>query len=703
MQDKLLELERKISENKMLLNNMQSDIAYMEQQVAILRREVAGTQEVKVQQSQRPYYVQPNRPPQMAYQAGPQAHPTAKPVAEKQPKDMETAVGKTIMGIAASVLIFISLVLFAKLIIPYLTDTIKQILMYVVSIGITTFGLVKLNKSRDSVLFLSISACGVGSLFISLFLSHVYFDTYNEIVLYVLLFIWAVGVCVLSKLRSEVFNIIGQTGILISVYYGMQFCVRHNDINKMLIITIYFIVGSLIFYFTHNNSKKNFIISSVYNIINVFILFWGIEDYSCESAAIPALYNAGLIILLVYIVFKMVLPLFWSGVGHTGDGIPLINKYENATGGINTGYFVAVCMVLVELINSDDIQFPVMLISFSIYLVATEYIRRNQREVAGINILYGTLTSMMILSVYGIVGLHKLFGVSIIIIPYMIYGFIMKKRAFKYMSIFAMLIFIFSYEIYLTMQIILGVAMLAGAMYLTYTKKEQYSLEFKNVLLVFIMLFAVCLTDRLAGEYIFEWCEMRCLRFVLLSIIAGVAAKTAYIKNPVTGAIEQGTKIFVNAIIAWLMILGLNGISGAEPVAHLIIYIIFTLALFMLNAKEQLRDKDLRWYGPYVGIKFTILMVVILTSLEAESFIVSIFCFLFAVASISVGFFVKHKELRVYGLVLSLISVVKLIMIDITYDNNLGHALSFFISGLLCFAISAIYTRVEKSVGNEVD
>ena len=118
----------------------------------------------------------------------------------------------------------------------------------------------------------------------------------------------------------------------------------------------------------------------------------------------------------------------------------------------------------------------------------------------------------------------------------------------------------------------------------------------------------------------------------------------------------------------------------------------------MLNASKQLKDEERKMYGPYVGLKFTVLMVVILSSFNAENFLISIFCFLFAILSVTVGFIVKHKGLRIYGLILSLISVVKLVMIDITYDNTLGHALSFFISGVLCFVISAIYTHVEKKM-----
>ena len=43
-----------------------------------------------------------------------------------------------------------------------------------------------------------------------------------------------------------------------------------------------------------------------------------------------------------------------------------------------------------------------------------------------------------------------------------------------------------------------------------------------------------------------------------------------------------------------------------------------------------------------------------------------------------------------------MICVVKLVMIDISYQNTAGHALSFFISGVLCFTISALYSIADK-------
>lgn len=774
MQDKILELERKINEDKRLLdnmsktvyegysynaafikaklNNMQSDIEYMEQQLIILKRDVETRESQSVdvatqvqnksaveehtlpemmKQPHIPHQVMGVQPEMSMQQLGAQSgmpmqqlgaqprmpmqqmgvqpqipsqqYTPYQPVAPKaKPKDVEAAVGKTIMGVAASVLIFISLILFATLLIPHLTDTVRLILMYAVSIGFTVFGLLKLNKARDSVLFLSISACGVGSIYISLFVSMLYFNIIDEVTLYLALFVWAVGVCVLSKYRSGVFSIIGQSGIVISVIFGTDYCVSHDAIGKLMVIAIYFIVGSLIFYFTHNSKKNDYILNSVFNLVSVFALYIGMQslhwEYQLDDTKTPTVYYVAFGVLLVYCLFKMILPLVWSGVNQGEKKFTLLQKYADVTGIVCTIYYFAFSLFLDGLVNNDDIFFVVTLFVAPIYLAVVEYIRRNYNENPGINVMYVFLTLMMVVSVFCLNVLNDTVSVAIIIIPYLVYGYLRNKRLFKYLAIILILPFMWNDDLHIAVTIILGSLIIGGALYFALTKKAQYKQLLKNILFAVLIIFVIAVMDRINYETNIEFETIKCIEFVVLSLITGIAAKTVFCKNPVYGIVEEGTKRYLDIIIAILMFLGMTYISDSDEVFCHVIFIIVTLGLFMLNAVEQLNDEERRLYGPYVGLKFTVLMIVILYSLDAENFLVSIFCFLFAIGSICLGFFVKHKELRIYGLVLSLISVVKLIMIDITYDNTLGHALSFFISGVLCFVISAIYTRVEKKM-----
>ena len=122
------------------------------------------------------------------------------------------------------------------------------------------------------------------------------------------------------------------------------------------------------------------------------------------------------------------------------------------------------------------------------------------------------------------------------------------------------------------------------------------------------------------------------------------------------------------------------------------------MILFMANTKNLLERHKGMWPGIYIGIKLTVLVITILSSYDTVNYVISISVFVFAIISIIIGFKFNFKSFRIYGLILSLISVAKLILVDISYDNTLGHALSFFVCGILCFVISMIYHLIDKKV-----
>ena len=99
-----------------------------------------------------------------------------------------------------------------------------------------------------------------------------------------------------------------------------------------------------------------------------------------------------------------------------------------------------------------------------------------------------------------------------------------------------------------------------------------------------------------------------------------------------------------------------------------------------------------------MGLKFTVLLAVILDSFDSANYVISISCFVLAILSIMIGFVGQYKSLRIFGLILSMISTFKLIMVDINYSNTLGNALSFFASGILCFVISLIYNFIDRKM-----
>ena len=99
------------------------------------------------------------------------------------------------------------------------------------------------------------------------------------------------------------------------------------------------------------------------------------------------------------------------------------------------------------------------------------------------------------------------------------------------------------------------------------------------------------------------------------------------------------------------------------------------------------------------AVAFTVLLMSYLrfcTPLAGEGYAWSVCCMICALVCAVVGFRAEIGGLRLYGLILTLVCVVKLVMIDITGLNGFEHALAFVAGGLICFGISALYHYAVK-------
>ena len=162
--------------------------------------------------------------------------------------DFEKTFGKSFMGITASVLIFISIILFATLLLPMLGDGAKMAIMYIVSGAFLGIGAYRLNKDKDNKFNISLTGCGLGALFISLLLSNIYFKVLGDIPLYVLIAFWGCLVCIFANNKNYIFQVIGEIGILIATIFGCLLCLEERDTTKFIALLVFYGITSAIFY-----------------------------------------------------------------------------------------------------------------------------------------------------------------------------------------------------------------------------------------------------------------------------------------------------------------------------------------------------------------------------------------------------------------------------------------------------------------------
>ena len=161
--------------------------------------------------------------------------PASAPVKEGTPGRMENWFGRNVLGIAASVLFFIGLIVFAVWIYKDISNVVKVILMYTISAGITVAGIL-LTRRRRNTFTLILSGCGSGLLFISILLTHVHFGYFNDVATFGLLLLWLIAALALSKLlNSTLISIVAHTGMGISICFAYAAGLKDDKLVMLLV------------------------------------------------------------------------------------------------------------------------------------------------------------------------------------------------------------------------------------------------------------------------------------------------------------------------------------------------------------------------------------------------------------------------------------------------------------------------------------
>lgn len=691
---------------------LQNEIDYMNNQLNILRAELdeqsqpSFTHQSNAAPAHNSGQPQDVNPPEavMPQEDGQLKESLIQPRGKKQPgnlpaksMDLENVIGRSWMGIFASVLIFVSFILFATLLAPFITDTIKMTAMYIVSISFTLFGIIKL-KNHHNKLYLAISGCGVGAVYISLLLTNLYFKAMGDVALYLFILVWAVFVCYLSRWKDRVFQIIGQCGITIALFFGIILCVNTDDTAKFLLLSLFFVITSAIFYMSSYNREfhKN-IVNNIFNVVNVFQLWVGFSLFDAPGLFSPDKLSEGWtayflemvsMLVLLFLVLQFILFLI-SGLKENNIGFGLLTIANT----ILTLLFVAGITYGTE----NSVRGILFLGIGFLLLIVIEKKFKNRKDDGRI-LMQIFILPLFIFSVYMISFFQDHIGFSFIMILFLLLGYYTEDTVYKAESLVMAAIYCFMTMKYPIEHFCLGLLFFAILAVLMYQKKKQYHITFKLfsyfIGLLFILAGSINIFDDLKISYEIT----RTVFFSIIALLNVLAAKSIFVKDFQTLQTEKTSVSATRITNALLMAYGLRAIMFTNNnICHFIL-ILFSVAIFMVNTKNLLTQYKGMWPGIYIGIKLTVLIITILSSIDAANYVISVSTFLFAIISIVVGFKYCYKSFRIYGLFLSLISVAKLILVDISYDNTLGHALSFFICGILCFVISMIYHLIDKKV-----
>lgn len=646
--------------------------------------------------------------------------------------NIEENVGKKLMGVLASLLIFIGLGSFVVLVFGSLSDTIKMCLMYLFSFGL--FGIPLWRYKKNNVFLASLMGCGIGSVYISLIMTSLYFGIMNEIVLFACLLIWSFVVSYVGRrLNFGIFQVISYIGVSISLILAVGVGFVTSSFELLVLILIH--VGVGVFFLQSLKSFSMGIQNSIrlLNVALTFVLI-GVMRLMVDLLFLDFLYLPIMLILIAYNVYLMI------------NYISLVKLFENKVGqGISTFVYISVltfincfifsfiCEGLVLNVDVDNLIILIYLIAIFIFI---EFINLKNITLLGRNLLTVTLL-LSVVSVYfscqGLDNISSFIGLSFMIIPLILYKLkTMDKNEniFLYSSFILYFVSLSQYsgyfmdlvnDTFIGYIIFIALHIIPLLLVGKFLRKED-SGKIKTMLYVTINIcllflsttFSRYLTDVhqivLIGDskhflyHLFGSLE-NILMYVLMSVFVFFVYYSSFCRSWVKelyslDEVEKRNGLWYFNIVANVLLLfsGLILLYAVDShsVLKLFILLITSLQCF-INIKELLATEN-NQKGVFVGGIVTVYLTVLLNSYiggMGMSYLYSILYIVLAVISVLVGFKTEIKSFRVYGLGLSLLGVLKLVLVDITYANSMSRILSFIGSGLLCFVIVWLYSKMS--------
>jgi len=159
----------------------------------------------------------------------------------------------------------------------------------------------------------------------------------------------------------------------------------------------------------------------------------------------------------------------------------------------------------------------------------------------------------------------------------------------------------------------------------------------------------------------------------------------------------------INFVLPGIMVTGRFDINTLKMIYVTIVFVIAGINIPVNIPVKDMEVDKIHYYlynniYIYTSMKFAILLFYSLEFFNTSSLIISIYMITYATVCIILGFRYKlmGKSLRIFGLVMTLVFVIKIIVIDITFSSSISRAIGYFVNGILCFSISAIYNYFEK-------
>ncbi len=628
-------------------------------------------------------------------------------------KDKEDLIGKYIIGALAAVLIFVGAISFIGLVWNRMTPGIKLSLLAIAGISLSASGFWLLRTKRNPIISI-ILGTGAGLLFITILSANLAFHRIGNNLSIILAGLWAVLFMISTRYTKLFFtSVIAYIGSYITLILGLLLIKGDRDLLLLILFTT--VITAVMFYTTYKGKNIELIISIVMSLVSytTILIRCYADGYIGESPLLKGYLLQVAIVIMIYILLN-----FLYKVRIKTD---LVLIYFVVS--IITTIFTVLAMIYLNEIYLDISIRYIYLLFFTLYLVQfiLNYILHKwiEKWLTRYYAIVLTITALLI----NIELVGEPTGIILIGLLLLACGKIFKREeqtllmgAIVVVDSFFLLRFPSSNPIC----VVYGLIQLVLMGYLLWNCviiKQYPQLNLLKISAVAVIIFS-CFGIPSNLVNVFKVSSRNTyldntVGYLLLIIAVIILLKIDFFKNwkkeqfklfCVNDSLENDKKleIVLYALTTSLYFYGLWGVTSSNNIIMQLIFTLAVIAVALLQTRIFLQGKlrDNTVTGIWIVLKYLILTWTILGSfldLGFVSVIYSIAGLIVAIVSITVGFKLKVKSIRLYGLILTIIMVAKFILVDLIQENSITKVLALIMGGGLCFFISYIYNKLSES------
>lgn len=682
--------------------------------------------------------VKPQHPQQQAPVQPPQTQPY--PYAQAMPPvkssaNMEKIIGKNILPFLAAGMVFIGLIFLAILVVPSMSNFQRFIAMFALSGAIFAVGFVLAHRKKN-VFSVALLGTGIGALFISILMTRIYFNYLGDIPTFALLLVWMIVCIGLVKIfNSLTLSITAHVGMVISVIFAFY---QGFDQQRALIVIAYQVIativivgGSLLAY------RKTYRFGLLASLVLTVVATIVVRDQNLAEISTSLIVTSYIIQFLTASVLSFFLAT--SGAKLAKDAHLAFHYANKAIWIILTilALYPAVFHGLMSALKLDGLPsltdgqsllvetIPALacIAAFVIHALISAVLERTigmPEDMVRVSVI-STLSAGAVMALYqmtttihydGSVPIPFLFAFALIALGiarllrdhiYTIFAIILLavEAIIAATSTYTALPNMLAFVAFIWIAAIMATSVAIYAMWQPAEKRRPFA----PVLLLLNLIFfevtlpqAVALTDMTFAD---DWTlsiaivllVLAALRIVNIEALMGMS-KSQYIGFAIN---EYGV-----ALVAVLTV----GISGyhATVVTQILLWIATALVIVMSFLRiiqsrnvSALHPQPIQYLSAIVLTLATQAPLFGLVRLgEGSPFVSSVVAMFVALVLVGMGFALRLKPVRLYGLGLTIFAVLKLATYDLSNISSVGRVIAFIVGGLIAFGISALYNYADK-------